>query len=117
MDRHACFLNHPYHHHHPEHEGQDPNTSVVDQAFFFPVLLQRLAIMSMVGLDGGAAQRVGAGKRRRGRQLRAFHWHEVLSVKMALATASTAVHSRWWEARERRGVHDEQRATDAPLCP
>ena len=32
-------------------------------------------------LAGGAAQRVGAAKRRRGRQLRAFHRHEVLSVR------------------------------------
>ena len=43
--------------------------------------------MSIAELAGGAAQRVGAAKRRRGRQLRAVHRHEVVSVKLALATA------------------------------
>ena len=43
--------------------------------------------MSMAGLAGCAAQRVGAAKRRRDRQLRAFRRDELLTVRMELAAA------------------------------
>ena len=43
--------------------------------------------MSMAGLTGCAAQRVGAAKRRRDRQPRALRRHELLTVRMELAAA------------------------------
>ena len=61
--------------------------------------------MSMAGLTGS-----GAAKRRRDRQLRAFHRHEMLSVKMALATALH--HSAQRVEVPREGVEGEE--NDAP---
>ena len=61
--------------------------------------------MSMAGLTGS-----GAAKRRRDRQFRAFHRHEMLSVKMALATALH--HSAQRVEVPREGVEGEE--DDAP---
>ena len=61
--------------------------------------------MSMAGLTGS-----GAAKRRRDRQLRSFHRHEMLSVKMALATALH--HSAQRVEVPREGVEAE--VNDAP---
>ena len=64
-------------------------------------------MLSMAELAGCAAQRVGAAKRRKDGQVRAFRRHELLTVRMELAAASTTALDGW---RAERGG----RARDAP---
>ena len=64
-----------------------------------------------------AADRVGAAKRRRDRQLRAFRRHELLTVRMELAAALHHSAQRVEEPREGEvhEEHDGQRVQKRPL--
>ena len=73
MDRHACFLNHPYHHHH--HQSASGQTGAQQW--------QPKHTCLAVAMEVHGERVSGAARRRRQRRLRQWHRHERLTVQVA----------------------------------
>ena len=75
-------------------------------------------VLAVSHVDDGRTRHVATAQRRRERQLRAFHRHEVLSVKMALATGPPPQRASGWRSREMgRSARRTLRHGDRSLLP